>query len=124
MGGGNVGGMELRGGRERLHCCVITHDEIEHMGEETRVRGGGAQRLRADPALGQKQAKALGIAGNERKRLNRNDFSYFSGAVSRLLQRPICLSVTYGLYFGTIMPESAERRQAGQIASRKDGTQV
>src|SRR5229473_129051 len=45
-----------------------------------------AQRLRADSALGQKQAQPLGIAGDEGKRLNRNDFSYFPGIMSRLSQ--------------------------------------
>ncbi len=111
--GGDGGRIELRGGRERLHGCVIAHDEIEHAGEKMRVGGGRAQRLRADPAFGQEQAETLGVAGDEGKRLNRNDFSYFAGVVSSALSTAdICLSVTYGLYFGTIMPESAERVQA------------
>ena len=36
---------------------------------------------------------SLGIARNERKRLNRNDFSDFAGVLNRLFQRPVCLSV-------------------------------
>ena len=80
-------GCELRGGRERLHGCVIAHDEIEHAGQKLRVGGGRAQRLRADAGLGQKQAQPLGVAGNEGQRLNRNDFSYFAGVVNRLCQR-------------------------------------
>ena len=52
-------------GRKRLHGCVITHDEIEHMSQKLRVRGGGPQRLRADSAFGQKQAQPLRLGGNE-----------------------------------------------------------
>ena len=80
-------GMKLRGARERLHGCVIAQHEIEHAGEKMRVGGGRAQGLRADPALGQKQAQPLGIAGDKGKRLNRHDFSYFAGVVSRLCHR-------------------------------------
>ena len=77
-----------------------------------RIGGGRAQGLRADSAFGQEQAQPLGLAGDEGKRLNRNDFSDFPGVLNRLFQRRVCLSVTYGLYFGTIMPEFAERVQA------------
>ena len=82
MGRGNVGGMELRGARKCLHGCVIAQDEIEHAGQEMRVGGGRAQGLRTDPGLGQEQAEPLGVAGDEGKRLNRNDFSYFPGIVN------------------------------------------
>ena len=61
--------------------------EIEHAGQEMRVGGGRAQGLRTDPGFGQEQAQPLGIAGDEGKRLNRNDFSYFPGVVNRLFQR-------------------------------------
>ena len=85
-----------------------------------RVGGGRAQRLRADPAFGQEQAETLGVAGDEGKRLNRNDFSYFAGVVNSFFIADVCLSVTYGLYFGTIMPESPEPVQAsGNRQSQK-----
>ena len=77
-----------------------------------RVGGGGAQRLRTDSGLGQEQAQPLGIAGDEGQRLNRNDFSYFAGVLNRLFQRLFAFPLTYGLYFGTIMPEFPERVQA------------
>ena len=38
------------------------------------------------PDLGQEQAQPLGVAGDEGKRLNRNDFSHFPGVVNRLFQ--------------------------------------
>ncbi len=82
--GGDLGRIELRDGRERLHGSVIAQDEFEHAGQKMRVGGGRAQRLRADPGFGQKQAETLGVAGDEGKRLNRNDFSYFAGVVSAL----------------------------------------
>src|ERR1017187_5045147 len=78
--------MKLRHARKRLHGCVIAHHEVEHGSEKTRVRGGMAQRLRADSALGQEQAQPLGFSGDEGKRLNRNDFSYFPGILNGLLQ--------------------------------------
>ena len=86
MGRSDVGGMELRGARESLHCCVIAHDEIEHAGEESRVGRGVTQGLRTDAGFGQEQAQPLGIAGDEGKCLNCNDFSYFPGVVNRLSQ--------------------------------------
>ena len=85
-GGGDVGRMQLGRGRKRLHGCVIAHDEIEHMSQKSRVGGGCAQRLRADSAFGQKKAQPLRLGGNEGKRLNCNDFSYFPGVVNRLFQ--------------------------------------
>ena len=51
-----------------------------------RVGGGRAQGLRADPAFGQERAQPLGVAGDEGKRLNCNDFSDFAGVVNRLSQ--------------------------------------
>ena len=86
MGGCNVGGMKLRGGRERLYGCIVAQDEIEHAGQKMRIGGGRAQRLRADPAFGQERAQPLGIAGDEGKRLNCNDFSDFPGVLNRLFQ--------------------------------------
>ena len=56
------------------------------LARKSRVGGGGAQGLRANSAFGQEQAQPLGIAGDEGKRLNRNDFSYFPGVVNRLFQ--------------------------------------
>ena len=85
-GRGDVGGMKLRGGGERLHGRVIAQHEIEHAAEKMRIGGGRTQRLRTDPAFGQEQAQPLGIAGDEGKRLNRNDFSDFAGVVNRLSQ--------------------------------------
>jgi hypothetical protein len=83
---GNVGGMKLRGGCERLHGRVIAKHEIQHMAEKMRVGGGRAQGLRTNPAFGQKRAQPLGVAGDEGKRLNCNDFSYFPGILNRLFQ--------------------------------------
>src|ERR1700733_950612 len=49
------------------------------MRQESGIGGGTAQRLRSDAAFGQERAQPLGIACDKGKRLNRNDFSYFSG---------------------------------------------
>jgi len=65
-GGGDVGRMELGGIRERLHGCVITHDEIQYGSQKLRVGGGRPQRLRANPAFGQKKPQPFGIARNKR----------------------------------------------------------
>ena len=86
MGGCNVGGIKLRGGRERLYGCVVAQDEIEHAGQKMRVGGGRAQRLRADPAFGQKRTQTFGVPCDEGEGLNCNDFSHFPGVVNRLFQ--------------------------------------
>src|SRR6266850_705084 len=62
-------------------------------GAQHLVGGGRAQRLRADPAFGQKKTQPFRIAGNKTQRLNCNDFSHFPGVVNRLFQRRVCLSV-------------------------------
>ena len=54
---------------------------------EMRVGDGRAQRLRTDSTFGEEKAKTLRVAGDKRERLNRNDFSYFTGIVNRLFQR-------------------------------------
>ena len=86
-GRGDVGGLKLRCACERLYGGVIPHHEIEHMREKMRVGGGRAQRLRTDSTFGEEKAKTLRVAGDKRERLNRNDFSYFTGIVNRLFQR-------------------------------------
>ena len=98
---GDVGGVKLRGGGECLHGSVIAHDEMEHLGQELRISGGTAQGIRTNPAFGQERAQPVGIRGDERERLNRNDFSYFPRVPRRFYQRLICLSLTYCLYFSS-----------------------
>jgi len=97
-GGGDIGRVQFGSRRKRLYGSVIAHDEIEYMSQKLRVGGGRPQRLRADSAFGQKQAQPLGIGGNERQRLNRNDFSHFAGVVNRLFQQTgFAFPLTYGL---------------------------
>src|SRR5699024_11520273 len=60
---------------------------------EVRVGRRGSQRLRPNPGLGQEPADPFGISGQERQRLNCNDFSDFARISNWLFQRSICLSV-------------------------------
>ena len=87
-GGGNVGRVQFA--RRSANAFTVASSRITKsstLSQKLRVGGGGPQRLRADSALGQKQAQPLGVAGNEGQRLNCNDFSYFPGVVNRLFQR-------------------------------------
>lgn len=77
MGCRNVGRVEFRGLRERLHRGIVSHHKIEHMRKKPWVCGGAAQRVGPDSAFGEKGTQAFRIARDERKRLNCNDFSYF-----------------------------------------------
>src|SRR5580658_7418028 len=86
MGRRNVGRMKFGSRGKSLHGCVIAHDEIEHMRKESRIGGGTAKRIGPDPALGQERPQPLGVAGNERKCLNCNDFSHFPGIARGLSQ--------------------------------------
>lgn len=117
--------MKLRGGRERLHGGVIPHHEIEHADEEMRVGRGRAQRLRADPAFGQELAQTLGVAGNEGKCLNRNDFSYFLGLVKGFLQRN-CLPFRnlWSLFLKPSCPSLRNLFKQVETTSRKDGSRA
>jgi hypothetical protein len=54
-GGGDIGRVQLRGARKRLHGGVVAHHEIEHRGQKLRVGRGRPQRLRPDPAFGQEK---------------------------------------------------------------------
>lgn len=86
MGGSDVCRMKLGDLGKSLHGCVIAHDEIEHMSEESRIGGGAAQGVGSDSAFGEERAQPLGIACDKGKRLNRNDFSYFPGVPRGLSQ--------------------------------------
>src|SRR5579863_7614889 len=91
MGSRDIGRMKLRGLGESLHAGIVPHHEIEHMRQEARVGSGAAQRVGPNPALGEERTQPFGISGHERKRLNRNDFSYFpgiSGGFSQALNLP------------------------------------
>jgi hypothetical protein len=85
-GGGDIGRMQLRNARKRLHGCIVAHHEIEHGTQKLRVCRGRPQRLRANAAFGQKQPQSLRVASNKTQRLNCNDFSHFAGVVNRLFQ--------------------------------------
>ena len=95
----DVGRVQLRGLGKGLHGLVIAQDKIQHVDQEIRVRCRRAQAFRSDPGLGQEITQPLGLAGEKRKRLNRNDFSDFAGFLSRLFQTRICLSINFWVLF-------------------------
>ena len=113
MGGGDVGRVQLRDLRERLHGGVIPHHEIEHAGQKLRVAGGRPQGFRPDTAFGQELTQPLRFAGNKAQRLNCNDFSYFAGVMNRLLQVGYLPFRNFWLLVSVaIMPESRKTVQA------------
>ena len=79
MGCRNVGRMKFRGVSECSYGCVIAHDEIEYMRQESRIGSCTSQGFRSDAAFGQERAKPLGVSRDKGKRLNCNDFSCFPG---------------------------------------------
>src|ERR1700722_17276340 len=122
MRGRDVGRMKLRDTRKGLHGCVIPHHEVEHAGEKARVGGGMAQRLRTQPAFGQEQAQPLGVAGDEGKRLNRNDFSNFPGVSNRLLQeRYLPFANLWSLFWEPSCPSLRNVFKQVETTSHKDG---
>ena len=94
-------------------------------GEKMRVGRGGAQGLRTDSAFGQEQAQPLGVAGDEGKRLNRNDFSYFAGVVNRLFQL-MCLPFRnlWSLFWKPSCPSLRNVFKQVETSSHKDGTRA
>jgi len=75
----NGRGVEFGSRREGGYGRVIAQMKIQHAGEKMRIGGGRAQRLRADPAFGQEQARRSGVAGDERKALEPPRFQLLRG---------------------------------------------
>ncbi len=98
MCGSDCGRGQFRPGGKVFQQCRIVQNEIEHRAEKLRIAGGRPQGLGAEPGLGEKPTKLLGIGCDMAKRLNRHGFRGLPGCCQTLGTHPyICLSVTYRL---------------------------
>ena len=79
---------------DREQQRFVGRDMVEHAGEERRIGGGLANRLRADACGGEERAQALGVPGEEARAPEIASFSAISRVIRASFAIAVCLSVT------------------------------
>ena len=119
-GCGNVGRMQFRGRGKGLHGGVIAHHEIEHAEQEI---AGRRRQSAASPGRRLFRPGTGPAARDRRQRRTAPESQRFQrlreGCEQAFSRDRFAFPLTYGVYFGAIMPEFAERCSSNWKPHRK-----